>query len=119
MTHNRFSDHTNCSYRVHKSRSYQGGLNKNFLVRTEYSAFKCLSKISQEQAAAVVIIALISEKNKSREKRKKRKVGLEPWLKRRKNLGFYETLLPELWLEHEYNYKNYLQMTSVNFEYFS
>ena len=101
MTHNRFSDHTNCSYQIHKSRSYQGGLNKNFLVCTEYSAFKCLSKISQE-------------KNKSRKKRQKRKVGLEPWLKRRKNLGFYETLLPELRLEHKYNYKNYLRMTSKN-----
>ena len=33
-------------------------------VLTEYSVFKSLSKMIQEQAAAVIIIALISEKNK-------------------------------------------------------
>ena len=70
----------------------------------------------QEQAAAAVIIALISEKNKSRKKRQKRRVCVKPWIKRRKNLGFYETLLAELWIEDKYNYKNYLQMTSENFE---
>ena len=39
---------------------------------TEYSAFKNSSKMIQEQAAAAVNIALISEKNKSREKGKKK-----------------------------------------------
>ena len=33
-------------------------------VLTEYSAFRSLSKMIREQAAAAVIIALISEKNK-------------------------------------------------------
>ena len=56
----------------------------------------------QEQAVAAVIIGLNSEKNKSRKKRKKKKC-VKPWLKRRKNLEFYETLLADLWLE-EYNY---------------
>ena len=37
--------------------------------------------MSQEKAKAVVI-ALISEKNKSRKKRKKRKVGIKLWLKK-------------------------------------
>ena len=41
---------------------------------------------------------------------------MKPWLKRRKNLGFYETLLAELRSEDECNYKDYLQMTSENFE---
>ena len=41
---------------------------------------------------------------------------MKPWLKRMKNLGFYETLLAELRSEDEYNYKDYLQMTSENFE---
>ena len=36
------------------------------VVLTKYSAFKSSSKMIQEQAAAAVIIALISEKNKSR-----------------------------------------------------
>ena len=30
---------------------------------------------------------------------------MKPWLKRRKNLGFYETLLAEPQLEDEYNCK--------------
>ena len=42
-------------------------------VPTEYSAFKSSSKMIQEQAAATVCIAVISEKNKSREKGKKEK----------------------------------------------
>ena len=41
---------------------------------------------------------------------------MEPWLERRKNLGFYESLLAELRLENEYNYKDYLRVTFENFE---
>ena len=58
----RLHSHTSCSYRVLKKCSYR-----------EYSAFKNSSKMIQEQAAATVCIALISEKNKSREKGKKEK----------------------------------------------
>ena len=69
----------------------------------------------QEQAASAIIIALISEKNQSRKNReKKRRVCMKPWLKRRKN--FYETLLAELRLEYKYNYKILLRITSENFE---
>ena len=81
----------------------------------EYSAFKSSSKMIQELAAAAVIIALISEKNKSRKKRGK-SLCVKPWLKRRKNLEFYETLLAELRLKEEYNYNILLRMTSQNFE---
>ena len=72
----------------------------------------------QEQAAVAVIIALISEKNKSskwKEKKKKESV----WnlaLKEEKNLGFYETLFAELRLEDEHNCNILLRMTSENFE---
>ena len=38
------------------------------------------------------------------------------WLKRRKDLEFYEILLAELRLEYEYNYNILLRMTSENFE---
>ena len=69
----------------------------------------------QEQVAEAVIIALVSEKNKSKKKKKKR-VCVKPWFKRRKDLEHYETLLPELRLEDEYNYKILLQMTFENFE---
>ena len=54
---------------------------------------------------------------KLRKKRKKKKYLCEkPWLKRRKNLEFYETLLAELLLEEEHNYIILLRMTSENFE---
>ena len=69
----------------------------------------------QEQVAEAVVIALVSEKNKSKKKKKKR-VCVKPWFKRRKDLEYYETLLPELRLEDEYNYKILLQMTFENFE---
>ena len=67
--------------------------------------------MSQERTVAAVIIALIFEKKKSRKKRQQRKVGMKPWLERRKNLRFYETLLAELRLEDEY-----LGITSENFK---
>ena len=75
MTHNRFSD----SHRVYIIIQV---VHTEFIkvVRTEYSAFKSSSKMVQEQATAAVIIALISEKNKSRRKRQKRKVCVKPWL---------------------------------------
>ena len=41
---------------------------------------------------------------------------MKPWLKRRKNLEFYETLLAELRLQDEYNYNILLRMTSENLE---
>ena len=41
---------------------------------------------------------------------------MKPWLKRRQSLGVYETLLAELQLEDKRNYKNYLRVTSENFE---
>lgn len=64
--------------------------------QTEYSAFKSLTKMSHKQAASAVIVALISEKNSSKKNKCKKKVDVKPWLKRSKNLGFYETLLEEL-----------------------
>ena len=41
---------------------------------------------------------------------------MKPWLKRKKNLKFYETLLAELPLKDEHNYTILLRMTSENFE---
>ena len=51
-----------------------------------------------------------------KEKEKKRRVYVKPWLKRRKNWELYGTLLAELRLEEEYNYNILLRMTSENFE---
>ena len=59
------------------------------VIRTDDSAFKSSSKMIQEQAAATVTIALISEKNKLRKNRKKKSV----W-----NLGLKEEItLRVLW----------------------
>ena len=41
---------------------------------------------------------------------------MQPWLKRRKNVELYRTLLAELPLEEEYNYNILLRMTSEIFE---
>ena len=46
----------------------------------------------------------------SQGKREKKKVYVKDWLKKRKNLELYETLLAELRLE-EYNYNILLRMT--------
>ena len=51
------------------------------VVCIEYSVFKSLSKLSQEQAAAAVNVAITSDKNRQRKKRKKRPV---------RNCGFKE-----------------------------
>ena len=83
------------------------------VVNPEDSAFKSLSKMSHEPVVTAVITALMSEKNKSRKKRQKIKVDMKARLKRKKNLGFYETLIEGLQLEDESN-KSYLRMTSEN-----
>ena len=49
----------------------------------------------REKAAAVTIIALISEKTSQGKRGKKRRVCVKPWLKSRKKLEFYKTLLAE------------------------
>ena len=49
-------------------------------------------------------------------KREKKRICVKPWLKRKKNLEFYETVLTELPLEDEHNYNILLRKTSENFE---
>ena len=68
ITHDRFSDF-HCV-----STLAQQVVHTEFIkvVRTEYSAFKSWSKMSQEKVAAAVIIALISDKNKSKKKETKK-----------------------------------------------
>ena len=99
MTHNRFSNF-HCVYTI--IQVVHAELIK--VVLMEYSALKSSSKMIQELAAAAIIIALISEKNKSRKKRGGESLCVKPWLKRKKNLEFYETLLVKLLLKEEYNY---------------
>ena len=70
VTHNRFSD-------FHYLYIFIQVAYTEFIkvVFAEYSAFKRSSKMIQEEAALAVIIALISKKNKSREKRQKGRVS--------------------------------------------
>ena len=65
MTHNRFS---NFRYAYTSIQVVHTEFIK--VVRTDYSSFKSSSKMTQEQSRAAAIIALISEKNKSRKNRK-------------------------------------------------
>ena len=62
-------------------------------------------------AAAAVVIAVVSKQKQ--QKRKRRKHWVKSWLSRRLEHGIYETLLSELRLEDESNYKNYLRMTPI------
>ena len=116
VTHNRFSNF-HCAY------TNVQVVHTEFIkvFRTDHSAFKSLSKMIQEQGAAAVITVLHyfprkTSKKKNNKKQKKKRVCVKPWLKRRKNLEFYETLLAELRLKDEYNYNIILRMTSENFE---
>ena len=54
-----------------------------------------------------------------KEKEKKRRVYVKPWLKRKKNLQYYKTLLPEMQLEGEHNYNILARMTYELEKYFS
>ena len=67
---------------------------------------------SDEETATGIIALLFVKKNK---KKRKRFVWVKPWLQRRINLGFYETLVQELRFEDESEYKRLLRMTPVGF----
>ena len=70
-----------------------------------------------ECAAAVLVISSVIKKKKSlRKKRKQRTVLVKPWLNRRNELGVYNTLLRELRMEDEGEYKKFLRMTPEIFD---
>ena len=70
---------------------------------------------SDEKAAAAIVTLLLAKKNK---KKRKRSVWVKPWLRRRINLGVYETLVQELRLVDELKYKKILGITLQNFDEF-
>ena len=70
-------------------------------------------KCSDEETTAVIVALLVVKKNK---KKRKRSVWVKPWLRRRINLGLYETLPQELRLEDKSEYKKLLGMTPQNFD---
>ena len=94
--------HTSCSCRVHKSWSYRVFSLQEFKQndsRTSYSSSNYCTNFWEKQV---------------KEKEKKKEDCVKLWLKRRKNLEFYETLLAELRLEYEYNYNILLRSTSIS-----
>ena len=91
----RFHYHTNCSYQVHKISFYR------------------LFSLQQSKQND---LRTSCSSSKLRKRRKKRRVYMKPWFRRRKNWELYETLLAELRLEEEYNYNILLRMTCENFE---
>ena len=70
---------------------------------------------SDEKAAAAIVTLLLAKKNK---KKRKRSVWVKPWLRRRINLGVYETVVQELRPVDELQYKKILGMTLQNFDEF-
>ena len=64
-------------------------------------------------AASAIIIAVFTKRK--REKRK-RAEWVKPWIVRRSQLGAYDTLLSELQIEEESEYKNYLRMSPECFD---
>ena len=69
----------------------------------------------KESAAAAVVIGVLLKRRKSKE-RKKRSVWVKPWLQRRNKLGVYHTLLQELRMEAEEEYKQLLRMSPELFD---
>ena len=92
-----------CSYQVHKSCCYRLFNFQEFKqndLRTSCSSSNYCTNFREKQI----------------KKKEKKSICVKPWLKRRKNLRFYKTLLAELLLEEEYNYNILLRMTSENSE---
>ena len=87
--------HTNCSYRVHKISFYR------------------LFSLQQSKQND---LRTSCSSSKLRKRRKKRRVYMKPWFRRRKNWELYGTLLAELRFKEEYNYNILLRMTCENFE---
>ena len=64
------------------------------VVCIEYSVFKSLSKLSQEQAAAAVNVAITSDKKRQRKTRKKKERPVRNWgFKEGKTLDFMKLSL--------------------------
>ena len=69
----------------------------------------------QESDATAVVIGVLLKRRKSKQ-RKKRSVWVKPWLQRRNKLGVYHTLLQELRMEAEEEYKQFLRMSPELFD---
>ena len=61
-------------------------------------------------ASACLILVMLSKKQKKR-KRRQRCEWVKPWLRRRRELGTYDTLLEEFRVEDQFEYQKFLRMS--------
>ena len=99
----RLHHHTSCSYLVHKSCSYR-----------VFSLLGFKQNDSKSSCKSSYYSTNFREKQ-VKEKEKKEESIWNLGLKEKKNSQYYETLLPALQLEDEYNYNILVQMTYENF----
>ena len=71
---------------------------------------------SDSECAAAAIDFAVLLKRRKKSKRKKRSAWVKPWLQKRTQLGIYDTLLQELRLEEEEDYKKFLRMSTETFD---
>lgn len=67
--------------------------------------------------AAAIAVHLIKKKQQNKKKKIKRSVWVRNWVQRRVDLSFQSTLLDELWTEDSMQLKNFLRMSSDDFDY--
>ena len=71
---------------------------------------------SDSECAAAAIVVAVLLKRRKRSKHKKRSAWVKPWLQKRTQFGIYDTLLQELRLQEEEDYKKFLRMSTDTFD---
>ena len=85
---------------------------KSFILTSQ----KLLLQVIEASGVQVKWLKNKLQQQQVKKKERKKEIFVKAWLKRRKNLELYGTLLVELRLEQEYNYSILLRMTSEHFE---
>ena len=85
---------------------------KSFILTSQ----KLLLQVIEASGVQVKWLKNKLQQQQVKKKERKKEIFVKAWLKRRKNLELYGTLLAELQLEQEYNYNILLWMTSESFE---
>ena len=85
---------------------------KSFILTSQ----KLLLQVIEASGVQVKWLKNKLQQQQVKKKERKKEIFVKAWLKRRKNLELYGTLLVELRLEQEYNYNILLRMTSEHFE---
>ena len=70
---------------------------------------------SDSECAAAAIVVAVLLKRRKRSKHKKRSAWVKPWLQKQTQFGIYDTLLQELRLQEEEDYKKFLRMSTDTF----